>query len=273
MSLDDAVRTSIQDAVGYTFSDPQLIVRALTHASLATQRTESNERLELLGDSVLGFIVCEHLFERYPNADEGVLTKIKSFLVSRRKCADYAREAGLVEFLALGKGFSGGAIPPSIAAAAFEAIIAAIYLDGGMAPARNFVMRHVEPHVHSTERMGHQMNFKSVLQQVTQSRSLGTPTYCVVDQRGPDHEKSFEICVIVGSRRFQSSWAGNKKDAEQAAALLALRELGHATGEASEIQILWEGLAEDHPLRAAATDLATESGDAAASTTASASDA
>lgn len=273
MILDDAARANIESAIGHVFSNPQLIVHALTHASLASQRIESNERLELLGDSVLGFVVCEHLYERYKAADEGELTKIKSFLVSRRKCADYAREAGLVKFLALGKGLAGGSMPASVAAAAFEAIIAAIYLDGGMDPARAFVMRYVEPHVDSTERMGHQMNFKSVLQQVTQSKELGAPTYLVVDQRGPDHEKSFEICVVFGKRRFQSACAGNKKDAEQAAALLALRELGHAIGEEPEVQILWGRLTPGQVESATAIESATRSGESDPSTTASASDA
>ncbi len=277
MSLDEAVRASVEAAVGYTFRDPALIARALTHASLANHPTESNERLELLGDSVLGFVVCEHLFERYLEADEGELTKIKSFLVSRRKCADFAVEAGLVKFMALGKGLSSGAIPGSIAAAAFEAIIAAIYLDGGMEHARTFVMRYVEPHVDSTERMGHQMNFKSVLQQVTQSTELGAPTYLVVDQRGPDHEKSFEICVVVGKKRFASSWAGNKKNAEQAAALLALRELGHAIGDEPNVQITWGRTAPaasstSQPLTTDTIARATHCGVADPSTTASASD-
>lgn len=273
MILDNAVRESVQSAVGYVFAEPQLIVRAFTHASLANHRIDSNERLELLGDSVLGFVVCEHLYERYKEADEGELTKIKSFLVSRRMCADYAAEAGLVKFLALGKGLSGVAIPSSIAAAAFEAIIAAIYLDGGMDPARKFVMRYVEPYVDSTERMGHQMNYKSVLQQVTQSKEMGSPNYLVIDQRGPDHEKSFEICVVVGKHRFASSWAGNKKDAEQAAALLALRELGHASGEEPEVQILWGRTAPAQVESATAIESETRSGVDDPSTTASASDA
>ncbi|MSQ90379.1 MAG: ribonuclease III [Phycisphaerales bacterium] len=260
MNLEESARLQIEEAVGHTFRNPALIACALTHSSIATARVESNERMELLGDSVLGLVVCEHLYSRYPDAHEGDLTKIKSYLVSRLKCADYAIQAGFMSHVVLGKGLAGNAIPPSIAAATFEAMIAAAYLDGGIECARRFVMRFVEPHVDATERMGHQMNFKSVLQQVTQSMELGTPTYVVVDETGPDHAKSFEIRVAVGKRRFASSWALNKKAAEQAAALLALRELGWADGEEPNVRIIWGGQIADHQDAAVAIEAATASG-------------
>lgn len=237
--LDESVRQQIEAAVGHVFGDPSLIACALTHSSFVSQRTQSNERLELLGDSVLSLVICEHLYARYPDANEGELTKIKSYLVSRLKCAEYANEAGFVPLMVLGKGFAGSAIPSSIAGSVFEALIAAVYLDGGMECARRFILRFVEPHVDLTERMGHQMNFKSVLQQVAQSMEAGTPTYVVIDQKGPDHAKAFEICVEVGHRRFPSCWGTNKKSAEQAAALLALRALGFADGEEPHVRITW----------------------------------
>ncbi len=263
------MRRQIESAVGYVFRDPALIACALTHSSFASQRIESNERLELLGDSILGLVVCEHLYARYPDADEGALTKIKSYLVSRLKCAEYAREAGFIPLVVLGKGLAGNAVPSSIAGSVFEALIAAVYLDGGMECARTFTMRFVEPHVDLTERMGHQMNFKSVLQQVSQSTEEGTPVYLVIDQKGPDHAKSFEICVEIGQRRFSSCWGANKKSAEQAAALVALRELGIAQGDEPHVSLHWGNLRLDQAKSSAATLPATISGPGEPSTTAS----
>ena len=136
MTIDDSVRQQVESAVGHVFANPSIIKCALTHASCVSQRIDSNERLELLGDSVLGLVVCDHLYARYPDADEGELTKIKSYLVSRLKCAEYANEAGVVSLVVLGKGFAGSAIPSSIAGSVFEALIAAVYLEGGMECAR-----------------------------------------------------------------------------------------------------------------------------------------
>ena len=240
--MDDSVRQEVERAVGHIFADPDLIERALTHASLAPRRAMSNERMEFLGDSVLGFVVCEHLYQRYPDSDEGDLTKIKSFLVSRLKCAEYAHDAGLVHLLGVGKGFTTQrALPQSVAAAVFESMIAALYLDGGLALASGFIMRFVGPHVAATERTGHQMNFKSVLQQIAQSTQLGVPAYLVLDEQGPDHAKAFEVAVSIGRRRFSSCWGSSKKVAEQAAALAALRELGYAAGEEPAVVIQWPG--------------------------------
>ncbi len=172
--------------------------------------------------------------------------------------------------MVLGKGFAGSAIPSSIAGSVFEALIAAVYLDGGMERARSFILRFVEPHVDLTERMGHQMNFKSVLQQVAQSMESGTPNYLVVDQKGPDHAKAFEICVEVGQRRFASCWGMNKKTAEQAAALLALRALGFADGDEPHVRITW-GISLVNQAKASATTASqTVEGSADPSTSASA---
>lgn len=238
--LTPEIRSEVEGSVGHSFSNPDLIELALTHSSLADQRTDSNERMEFFGDSLLGFVVCEHLFNRYPDASEGELTKIKSYLVSRLMCADYANEAGFLHLLALGKGFpSGVELPKSVAAAAFEAMIAAIFIDAGFEKARDFILRFVEPHVESTERMGHQMNFKSVLQQIVQANSFPPPTYIIISEKGPDHSKSFEVCVEIGLRRFSACWGLSKKVAEQAAALTALRELGHARGEPPFIEVVW----------------------------------
>lgn len=187
----------------------------------------SNERLEFLGDAVLGQIICETLYQRYPDRLEGDLTKLKSYLVSREMCAQLVREAGFHRMMSIGKGMiSVDQLPKSVLAGLFESLVGAIYLDGGAEAARSFVLRHMEPHIERTLQLGHQENYKSVLQQLAQQAGLGSPTYSVMAERGPDHEKNFEIRAQIGDRAFTSCWGMSKKAAEQGAALHALRELG-----------------------------------------------
>lgn len=227
------------DGIGHAFSDESLLRLALTHASSSDSRTVSNERLEFLGDAVLGQVICEHLYERYPNLLEGDLTKLKSHLVSREMCAQVVRAGGLHRGMTIGKGMvSVEQLPKSVLAGVFEALVGAIYLDGGHAAASAFVLRHIGPFIERTLELGHQENYKSVLQQLAQQSGLGSPTYSVVDQRGPDHEKAFEIRAQIGERAFAASWGQSKKAAEQGAALLALRELGFVVDEASGPRIL-----------------------------------
>ncbi len=216
-----------QLAVGYQFGDVSLLETALTHASVADSRLESNERLEFLGDAVLGLVVCHRIYERFPSLLEGEMTKIKSLVVSRQMCADVARELDLTRFLNLGKGMQTvGEVPASLPAAAFEALVAAIYLDGGFDAARSFLLPRIDPLLDSAARSGHQENYKSVLQQHAQQLGEGPPVYRVLDEKGPDHAKCFKVCVEIGLRRFTASWAQSKKRAEQMAALNALRFLG-----------------------------------------------
>lgn len=211
----------------YSFSDKALLERALTHASIAPSRLESNERLEFLGDMILGMVVCEYLFSHYLDLLEGDLTKIKSSVVSRKTCADVALELRLDELLRLGKGMdSHRSLPRSIVAAVYESLVGAVYLDGGLDAARRFVMSGMLSHIHAAANSGHQSNFKSVLQQAVQQRFTTTPQYVVLDEQGPDHAKCFEVCVEIGARRFPSTWGASKKQAEQQAALEALLELG-----------------------------------------------
>jgi ribonuclease-3 len=225
--MSDANLQLAQQRIGYTFADPALLELALTHASVAESRVKSNERLEFLGDAVLGLIVCQRAYELYPTLLEGEMTKIKSTVVSRQSCAAIAQEIGLHGCLALGKGMRvHDTLPPSLAAAALEAVAAAIYLDAGMQRAKDFLLPHVEPLIHRAFDSGHQENFKSILQQHSQQQLHDTPTYVVLEQRGPDHAKHFHVCVQIGERRFPSSWGQSKKQAEQQAALLALYELG-----------------------------------------------
>ncbi|HMN94941.1 MAG TPA: ribonuclease III [Phycisphaerales bacterium] len=217
------------EALGYRFRDVRHLETSLLHASMAGTRVESNERLEFLGDAVLGLVVCEALFRRFPHLMEGELTKIKSGVVSRRVCAEMAHEMGLPELLRLGKGMNGRwDFPMSVAAAVFESVIGAIFLDGGIEPAREFILRSVGPKIDQAVRLGHQYNFKSVLQQTLQRIGMHAPQYLVLDEKGPDHAKCFEVCVESGARRFEPCWGPSKKEAEQQAALAALIELGAA---------------------------------------------
>ena len=218
---------SAERAIGYKFQHTSLLIKALTHASVTDARIDSNERLEFLGDSVLGLVTSERIFTLFPDLLEGEMTKIKSTAVSRRTCADIADAIGLLDLLLLGKGMRGGApLPRSLSAAALEAVIAAIYLDGGLDAARTFLAPHLDPCIQKAARLGHQENFKSVLQQHAQQQLGSTPHYRVIDEQGPDHAKSFKIAVEIDGHRYPPQWGQSKKRAEQLAALEALREIG-----------------------------------------------
>ncbi len=230
MPTDDSPEARTERKIGYAFHDRSLLSKAMVHASIATSRLDSNERLEFLGDAILGMVICDYLFRTFPSALEGELTKIKSNVVSRRTCAEIALEVGLEEELLLGKGMgSRENLPHSLAAAAFESVIGAIYLDGGLEHAAPFVLKHLAHRIDRAARLGHQHNFKSVLQQALQRSGSHNPAYVVLDERGPDHAKCFEICVDVAGRRFPGCWGTSKKTAEQQAALTALLELGFAS--------------------------------------------
>lgn len=231
----DTTLKNCQLRLGYKFKDPALLQAALTHSSSADHRRDSNERLEFLGDTVLGLVVCHTLFERLPEAQEGDLTKVKSAVVSRRICAEVGERIGLGEFLKLGQGMvNGEQLPRSLVAAALEAIIAAIYLDGGLDPAREFILRHMDEDIREASESEHQFNFKSQLQQHAQRAFGESPNYEMLDEKGPDHAKCFEVAVSVGRRQFTSAWGTSKKEAEQKAALVALRELGVLTDDDPE---------------------------------------
>ncbi len=221
----------ITNILGYEFRDPAILAEALRHASVAHTRKNSNERMEFLGDSILSFVVCEHLFREYPDFLEGDLTKIKSAVVSRRICAVVSREIGLADLITLGKGMSRGSeIPESVTSAVYESIIAGIYLDGGIDPARDFIARTLFKHIVELNKPGSiHDNYKSTLQTVSQRQFTSNPQYTLLSETGPDHAKSFEVCVIIAGQRFPAAWSNTKKQAEQTAALHALVELGYAT--------------------------------------------
>ncbi|MEO0587687.1 MAG: ribonuclease III [Planctomycetota bacterium] len=221
--------SQIESAIGYRFRDESILREALTHASHADHRLASNERMEFLGDAILGYVVCAELFHRFPDLQEGDLTKIKSAVVSRRTCAKVSRSLNLVAMMRLGKGMAEHHdAPSSVAAAVLESLIAAIYLDGGIEPARAFIHAHISDDIDEAADSAHQHNYKSLLQQHAQRSLPATPDYVLLDEKGPDHAKAFEVAAEVEGRRFSSAWANSKKEAEQKAAMQALIELGVA---------------------------------------------
>jgi ribonuclease-3 len=225
VSIDELLERA-QQICGHRFSNRELLIEAVTHASLADDRLSSNERLEFLGDAILGMVVCEELFDRFPDKLEGEMTKIKSVVVSRRTCAKVADELGLCILLRLGKGMAEHEeIPNSVKAGVFEAFVAAVYLDGGMDVVRDFILARMQKHIDRAFRSENQDNFKSFLQQHAQKHLDATPRYEALDEKGPDHSKCFEVAVVINSHRFPSAWAPSKKEAEQRAAMLALQEL------------------------------------------------
>jgi ribonuclease-3 len=215
-----------QAKVGYVFQDVQLLEAALTHASGVQHRLASNERMEFLGDAILGMVVCERLFEQYPEYSEGELTKIKSVVVSRDTCARLSDALALHENLILGKGMAADPrVPRSVLAAAIESLVAAIYLDGGMAAAQRFILQHVDPEIETAVSSEFGGNFKSLLQQLAQREHGVTPNYLLLDEKGPDHAKCFKVAAQIGKHRFPPAWGKSKKESEQRAAHNAISQI------------------------------------------------
>ena len=216
-----------QRRIGHEFRDPTLLISALTHASGALHRLASNERLEFLGDAILGFLVCERLYRTFPDSLEGDLTRIKSVVVSRETCSRISEQLELIDFLIVGKGLStpSRAVPSSVLSDLFESLVAAIYLDGGLEAVRPIVERLLEPEIEQVASGALGSNHKSLLQQWAQRDFGVTPTYEVLRESGPDHSKSFYVTAQIGSRQYSPAWGRNKKEAEQRAASNALLEL------------------------------------------------
>lgn len=225
--MDEDILRQIEQIIGYEFSDKNLLVKALTHSSAVDNRLMSNERLEFLGDSVLAVVICRALFDNFTNYLEGDLTKIKSKLVSRETCAQISGQLGLQKYLKIGKGMvSNRALSGSLAAGVLETVIAAIHIDGGFEAARDFILRIYGSLIEQADAEHDHGNFKSLLQQYSQEQFTATPSYILLDEKGPDHNKCFELEVTIEDRHFPSAWGSNKKEAEQKAAFNALVELG-----------------------------------------------
>ena len=225
--MEDPAVAQCQKIIKYQFRDPKLLRQALTHASVSPTRLDSNERMEFLGDAVLGMSVCAALYNQYEDLLEGEMTKIKSVVVSRKICAEVARDMKLCELLILGRDMSDpDRLPESVSAAIVEALIGAIYIDGGFAPANEFILRCLQPHIENVLADTHRADYKSLLQQHAQKTFSTVPEYVLLDEKGPDHSKCFEVFVFINGRNFSSAWGRSKKQSEQAAAQRALVELG-----------------------------------------------
>jgi ribonuclease-3 len=225
--------SAFEERIGHRFADPQLLERALTHRSRANEdasgATTDNESLEFLGDAVLGFVMADLLFRDFPQLDEGQKSKIKASLVSTATLGDLARELGLGQYLALGRGEekTGGRNKQALLADGYEAVIAAVYLDAGVEAARAFIVREFGERledVRSPEFWGR--DYKSALQEVVQARDLPLPEYSVAAESGPDHRKIFHVEVRVQGEVMGTARGASKKAAEQEAARLALERLG-----------------------------------------------
>lgn len=232
--MDQATLDACQRIIGYKFADTSLLAQALTHASVSPTRAASNERLEFLGDAVLGLVVCQELYQSQEEMLEGEMTKIKSVVVSGQTCAKIADKLQIAGLATLSKGLNGpGGPPSSIAAALLEAIIGAIYLDGGLTAAGKFIRHNVRPYIQEAMATTHQENYKSMLQQYSQRRWNTTPLYQLLDEKGPDHSKAFETAVAIDGVHFPSAWGKTKKEAEQEAARQALIQLDMLEDEPS----------------------------------------
>lgn len=209
--------------MAYPFQDAALLQEALTHASAKGEGAPSYERLEFFGDAVLGLVISEALFQRFPDYAEGDLTRLKSDLVSRPTLVQIGHTLGLNRYIATGKGISRKALPPSILADTVEAIIGAVYLDGGLSAARNLVLRLFGEALADAPRLAD--NAKSRLQEMTQRRFGQAPVYQLLGERGPEHRKTFRVACRVAGREWGRGTGRTKKEAEQMAAAAALRAL------------------------------------------------
>ena len=221
----------LEQKLRYTFRDPSLLEQALCHSSYANERrshhTQSNERLEFLGDSILGLVTAEFLYRQRPDWPEGELTRSRAALVCEKSLYETALDLGLGEHLRLGRGeeSGGGRNRPSILADAVEAVIAAVYLDGGMDEASALIRRCVLNESREERTETRNQDYKTVLQELIQRRPEQVLTYGLLDEQGPDHAKVFTMEVRVNGKRMGQGTGRSKKEAEQAAAKAALELL------------------------------------------------
>lgn len=221
----------LQEKIGYKYNDINLLKTALSHSSYANETkgaVKCNERLEFLGDSVLSIVVSEYLFERFKNQPEGDLTRLRAALVCEKTLHKFALSIDLGKYIMLGKGeeHTGGRERPSILADAFEALIASIYLDGGFAPAKEFVLPFI------VEALKHEMSddihdYKTALQEVIQKNPEEHIEYKIIGESGPDHDKRFTVAVMLNSNMIGQGTGKSKKQAEQFAAKEALKLMGY----------------------------------------------
>ena len=248
----------LQSAIGYEFRDAELLTRALTHKSRAfetnsqqPERLPDNEQLEFLGDAILGFLISEVLVARHPSFLEGQLSKLKAYLVSATHLHNVAVQLDLGAYLYLGRGeeMSGGRAKRALLADALEALIAAMYTDGGIDPVRKFVLDHVVASFDEeiAEDEGLVVDYKSALQEAAISRGLPVPRYVLVKETGPEHRKTFTVEARVGPGFAERAEGTSKKAAGQRAAQLVLAVIVQRSGSNGEVHLGVSGSAVDPP--------------------------
>ncbi|MCD8335346.1 MAG: ribonuclease III [Clostridiales bacterium] len=220
---------TLEEKLGYHFRDPSLLENALTHSSYANEHhmgsIHSNERLEFLGDSVLGMVTADSLYHTFPNLPEGELTRLRANLVCEGSLAMVARQLDLGSYLKLGKGEAcgGGGQRPSIIADAVEAVLAAVYLDGGISQARRIVQRFILSNIDQVQEASR--DHKTYLQELVQRKSGQSLSYRLIGESGPDHDKTFTMEVLLNGTSVGSGSGRSKKEAEQMAAKAAIARL------------------------------------------------
>ena len=223
--------TEFENKIGYTFKNKELLHEALSHSSYANEvkrGRHSNERLEFLGDSVLSIVVSKHLFTHFKHLPEGELTKIRASLVCEKALFEFSKKIDLGKHILLGKGEenSGGRERPSIVSDAFEAFIAAVFLDGGMEAAEKYVLSFIPKNIEATGSKSLH-DYKTMLQEIIQKNPEERVEYVLADQTGPDHDRKFVVQVRLNSNVIGTGEGHSKKQAEQAAACEALRLMGY----------------------------------------------
>ena len=212
----------LQERLGYRFEDEQLIIEALTHKSY--KKPYNNERLEFLGDAVLDLIVGEYLYKKFPTEDEGVLSKIRASLVNESGFTKLAKKINLGEYILISPAEENndGRTKSSLLSNAFEAVIGAIYLKAGLETCQQIVVTLLEETYPKIDLNTLSRDYKTALQELTQAIHGVTPNYMLLDSKGPDHKKEFEIGIQLDGKTIASSWGKSKKDAQQKAAKIAL---------------------------------------------------
>ncbi|MFC1888564.1 ribonuclease III [Thermodesulfobacteriota bacterium] len=234
--MDDGRRDllrELEEILGYVFRDCSILDRALTHSSYANETAfahmRDNERLEFLGDAVLGLSITDLIMEHFPDAPEGEMTRIRSALVNETQLAEVSQKMGFGKYLLLGRGeeMTGGRVKSSILADTYEAILGALYMDGGYAPSIDVVRAHFSEKLEEAHRGEIFRDYKTSLQEIVQARYGHTPVYVHVGESGPDHEKVYEVEIRIAEELFGNSQGRSKKEAEQKAAEAALKMIIH----------------------------------------------
>jgi ribonuclease-3 len=232
----------LEATLGLTFEDKSLLQRALTHRSYLNENPHlpwlDNERLEFLGDAILGFVTAEYLYHHFPEMKEGDLTSLRAALVRGETLAEYARQLDLGEYILISRGeeVAGARSRPALLAATFEAVIGALYLEHGVESVRSLIVRVIDSRTHRIIQERLDRNAKSLLQELSQGRMKVTPVYHMVEATGPDHARLFTVQVLLGDQVYGTGQGRNKQAAEQEAARTAIleleRELDNAAVEA-----------------------------------------